>query len=121
MPQKILLFIFLFALAALCIAQNDIGNIKWMNSNLGGFQIKVEPHTRGMMTPNLAMQFNGIFQMLRQNIEWMIPGKVNVEVYQDKKSFLMNNQDIAEDWSGALLIRAEISSFCMMSPTTKNK
>ncbi|MBO7605915.1 MAG: hypothetical protein J6S61_05590 [Elusimicrobiaceae bacterium] len=73
-----------------------------MNSNLGGFQIKVEPHTRGMMTPNLAMQFNGIFQMLRQNIEWMIPGKVNVEVYQDKKSFLMNNQDIAEDWSGAL-------------------
>ncbi len=85
-----------------CLAQNKTGDIKWIDSNLGGFQIKIEPHTRGMMTSNLAMQFNGVFQMLRQNVDWMIPSKVSVEVYQDKKSFLMHNRDIAEDWSGAL-------------------
>ncbi|MBQ3934010.1 MAG: hypothetical protein II726_02330 [Elusimicrobiaceae bacterium] len=85
-----------------CFAQNKASDIKWIKSNLGGFQINIEPHTRGMMSPNLAMQFNGVFQMLRQNVEWMIPGKVNVEVYQDKKSFLTHNRDIAEDWSGAL-------------------
>ena len=73
-----------------CFAQNKASDIKWIKSNLGGFQINIEPHTRGMMSPNLAMQFNGVFQMLRQNVEWMIPGKVNVEVYQDKKSFLIN-------------------------------
>ena len=100
--KKILLFVLLFVLGVFCQAQNKTGGIKWVSSNLGGFQIKVEPHTRGMMTPNLAMQFNSIFQMLRQNIEWMIPGTVNVEVYQDKKSFLEHNRDIAEDWSGAL-------------------
>lgn len=100
--KKILLFVLLFVLGVFCQAQNKTGGIKWVSSNLGGFQIKIEPHTRGMMTPNLAMQFNSIFQMLRQNVEWMIPGTVNVEVYQDKKSFLEHNRDIAEDWSGAL-------------------
>lgn len=89
-------------LGVFCLAQNEEGDIKWINSNLGGFQIKIEPHTRGMMSSNLAMQFNNVFQMLRQNISWMIPGQVNIEVYQDKKSFLMHNKDIAEDWSGAL-------------------
>ena len=103
MPNKRILLLFLFlTFGIFCQAQNKINDIKWINSNLGGFFIKIEPHTRGMMTPNLAMQFNGVFQMLRQNIEWMIPGKVNVEVYQDKKSFLTHNRDIAEDWSGAL-------------------
>ncbi len=101
--KKILLFVLLIGLGVLlCPAQDQTSDIKWVNSNLGGFQIKIEPHTRGMMTPNLAMQFNNIFQMLRQNIPWMIPGKVSVEVYQDKKSFLIHNSDIAEDWSGAL-------------------
>ena len=89
-------------MGAFCLAQNKAGDIKWIKSNLGGFQINIEPHTRGMMTPNLAMQFNGVFQTLRQNIAWMIPGSVNVEVYQDKKSFLEHNSDIADDWSGAL-------------------
>ncbi len=100
--KKILLFAFLLLPAAFCLAQDKASDIKWINSNLGGFQIKIEPHTRGMMSSNLAMQFNGVFQMLRQNVDWMIPGKVNVEVYQDKKSFLQHNSDIAEDWSGAL-------------------
>lgn len=101
--KKILLFVLLFVSGVLlCLAQDKTSDIKWVNSNLGGFQIKIEPHTRGMMTPNLAMQFNNVFQMLRQNIAWMIPSKVSVEVYQDKKSFLMHNHDIAEDWSGAL-------------------
>ena len=100
--KKILLFAFLFMLGVFCLAQNQDSDIKWINSNLGGFQIKIEPHTRGMMSSNLAMQFNSVFQMLRQNIFWMIPSKVNVEVYQDKKSFLIHNRDIAEDWSGAL-------------------
>lgn len=99
--KKILLFILLFLFGVFCLAQNQTSDIKWISSNLGGFQIKIEPHTRGMMTPNLAMQFNEVFQMLRQNIAWMIPGKVNIEVYQDKKSFLMHNRDIADDWSGA--------------------
>lgn len=100
--KKILLSVFLFTLGVFCLAQSNTGDIKWVNSNLGGFQIKIEPHTRGMMTPNIAMQFNSVFQMLRQNIAWMIPGKVSVEVYQDKKSFLIHNRDIAENWSGAL-------------------
>ena len=99
--KKILLIICLISLGVFCLAQNQTDDIKWINSNLGGFQIKIEPHTRGMMTPNLAMQFNEVFQMLRQNIAWMIPGKVNIEVYQDKKSFLQHNSDIADDWSGA--------------------
>ena len=99
--KKILLFISLFLSGVFCLAQDKDSDIKWINSNLGGFQIKIEPHTRGMMTSNLAMQFNNVFQMLRQNIAWMIPGKVNVEVYQDKKSFLIHNRDITEDWSGA--------------------
>lgn len=100
--KKVLLFSYLLMLGVFCLAQNETSDIKWINSNLGGFQIKIEPHTRGMMTSNLAMEFDGIFQMLRQNIAWMIPGKVNVEVYQDKKSFLTHNSDIAQDWSGAL-------------------
>ncbi len=103
MPNKrILILIFLFMLGTFCIAKDKAGDIKWIKSNLGGFNINIEPHTGGMMTPNLAMQFNNIFQMLRQNIAWMIPGTVNIEVYQNKNSFLMHNSAIAEDWSGAL-------------------
>lgn len=100
--KKVLLFVLLFTTCVFCFAQNKMGDIKWINSNFGGFQINIEPHTRGMMTPNLAMQFNGAFQMLRQNLTWMVPGKVKVEVFQDKKSFLAHNKDVAEDWSGAL-------------------
>lgn len=101
MPKKILLLIVLFASSMICLAENS-SDIKWITSNLGGFQIKIEPHTREQMSSNLAMQFNTVFQMLRQNIAWMIPSTVNIEVYQDKKSFLQHNSDIADSWSGAL-------------------
>ena len=100
--KKILLFILLAMTGVFFFFLSGTSDIKWISSNFGGFQINIEPHTRTMMTPNLAMQFNGVFQMLRQNVAWMIPGKVNVEVYQDKKSFLAHNRDVAEDWSGAL-------------------
>ena len=100
--KKVIFPILFLLLVVFCFAQDNKDNgIKWINSKFGDFTINIESHTRGMMTPNLAMQFGEIFQMLRQNIPWMIPGKVNVEVYQDKKSFLHHNKSLAEDWSGA--------------------
>lgn len=88
-------------LAGLCFAASAKDSIKWINSNFGNVQIKIEPHRGTIQTPNLAMQFKDVFQMLRQNIPWMIPGTVKVEVYQNKKSFLSYNNELTEDWSGA--------------------
>lgn len=99
--RKILSFFLLLIIGCICFSQVNEENIKWINSTFGNFKIKIEPHNRTVMTPNLAMQFNGIFQLLRQNIPWLMPGEVNVEVYQDKKSFLYHNRNVAEDWSGA--------------------
>ena len=98
--KKIIIPVLFCFVGIFCLAQNNSG-IKWINSKFGDLTIKIEPHTHAMMTPNLAMQFGEKFQMLRQSIPWMVPGKVNVEVYQDKNSFLAYNKDIAEDWSGA--------------------
>ena len=101
MLSKKLLFSACLLLPGLfCFAQ-DTKDIKWINSNVGNYTIKIEPHTDTLMTPNLALQFSNVSQMLRQNIPWMIPGKINVEVYQDKKSFLIHNRGLAEGWSGA--------------------
>ena len=102
MPNKKILISSLFLLmACLCFAADNTEGIKWINSNFGIVQIKIEPHRGTMQTPNLAMQFREVFQLLRQNIPWMMPGKVNVDVYQNKRSFLFHNRDITEDWSGA--------------------
>lgn len=76
-------------------------DIKWIKSSSANFDIKVEPHTRTVMTPNLSMNFETVSQVLRQNIPWMIPGKVGVSVYQDRESFLQHNQELTQDWSGA--------------------
>ena len=101
LSKKNLIIPFLICFATLSFGQSKGKDIKWINSNFGTLKIKIEPHHHSVMTPNLAMQFKNIFQNLRQNIDWLIPGEVNVEVYQNKTTFLHNNRSIAEDWSGA--------------------
>ncbi len=98
--KKIIFPILLLVSGIFCFAQEN-NDIKWLSSKFGDFTIKIEPHTHAIMTPNLAMHFTAVFQLLRQNIPWMISGKSNIEVYQDKNSFLSHNKGIAEDWSGA--------------------
>lgn len=99
--RKFILPIFFLLLTGLCFAASEKDSIKWIKSDFGNLQIKIEPHKGTLQTPNLAMQFAEVFQMLRQNISWMIPGKINVEVYQNKKSFLHYNSELTDDWSGA--------------------
>jgi len=99
--KKFLLILFFICFACFCFGQNGKEGIKWIDSNFGTLKIKIEPHTQAVMTPNLAMQFKNIFQMLRQNIDWLIPSEVSVEVYQNKSTFLHHNRSVAEDWSGA--------------------
>lgn len=101
MNKKIILSSLFLLITCLCFSASEKDNIKWTNSNFGNVQIKIEPHKGTIQTPNLAMQFREVFQLLRQNIPWMIPGKVNVEVYQNKRSFLFYNRELTEDWSGA--------------------
>lgn len=100
--KKLLIPVFFLLSAGLCFAA-DVGSgaIKWIKSDFGSLHIRIEPHRGTIQTPNLAMQFQEVFQMLRQNIPWMIPGDINVEVFQDKKSFLQYNREVTEDWSGA--------------------
>ena len=98
--KNIITTIFLL-LTVLCFAAGKNSGIKWINSNFGNVQIKIQPHKGTIQTPNLAMQFKEVFQMLRQNIPWMIPSQVNVEVYQDKRNFLHYNRELTENWSGA--------------------
>ncbi|MCR5505202.1 MAG: hypothetical protein K6E94_06640 [Elusimicrobiaceae bacterium] len=99
--KKFLIIPFLICFGCLCFGQSKEGDIKWINSNFGTLKIKIEPHNQSVMTPNLAMQFKNLFQNLRQNIDWLIPSEVNVEVYQNKNTFLRHNSSVAEDWSGA--------------------
>ena len=99
--RKFIISLFLLLLSGLSFAASEKDSIKWTKSDFGNVQIKIEPHRGTIQTPNLAMQFKEVFQMLRQNIPWMIPGKVNVEVYQNKRSFLHYNRELTEDWSGA--------------------
>ena len=101
LDKKFLIIPFLILFCCLGYGQSKEGDIKWINSNFGTLKIKIEPHNQSVMTPNLAMQFKNIFQMLRQNIDWLIPSEVNVEVYQNKNTFLHYNRSVAEDWSGA--------------------
>lgn len=98
--KNIITTIFLL-LTVCCFAAGKNSGIKWINSNFGNVQIKIQPHKGTIQTPNLAMQFKEVFQMLRQNIPWMIPSQVNVEVYQDKRNFLHYNRELTENWSGA--------------------
>lgn len=102
--RKYFIFFLFLLLNCFCLAQSSTGQdkgIKWIDSNFGTLKIKVEPHTQSVMTPNLAMQFKNVFQMLRQHIDWLIPSEVKVEVYQNKPSFLYYNRSVTEDWSGA--------------------
>lgn len=75
-------------------------HIKWIDSSTRNFIIKVEPHTSGIMTPNLGMKFETVYQVLSKNISWMLSGKANVYVYQNRHSFL-HNEPVASNWSGA--------------------
>lgn len=93
--------LFLFAGVLCFAAEEGKSGIKWIKSDFGNLHIRIEPHRGNIQTPNLGMQFKEVYQMLRQNIPWMIPGDINVEVFQDKKSFLRYNRELTEDWSGA--------------------
>ena len=77
-------------------------NIKWIDSSTRNFTIKTEPHTAGsgIMTPNLGMKFETVYQILSKNISWMLAGKAQVYVYQNRESFL-RNEPSASSWSGA--------------------
>ena len=77
-------------------------NIKWIDSSTRNFTIKTEPHTAGsgIMTPNLGMKFETVYQILSKNISWMLAGKAQVYVYQNRQSFL-RNEPSASSWSGA--------------------
>lgn len=77
-------------------------NIKWIDSSTRNFTIKTEPHTTGsgIMTPNLGMKFETVYQILSKNISWMLAGKAQVYVYQNRQSFL-RNEPVASSWSGA--------------------
>lgn len=82
--------------------KNPVHNshIKWIDSSTRNFIIKVEPHTSNVMTPNLGMKFETVYQVLSKNISWMLSGKANVYVYQNRQSFL-HNEPVASSWSGA--------------------
>ena len=99
--KKLLIPILLLLSSGLCFAEASKSDIKWTKSDFGDLHIKIEPHKGTIQTPNMAMQFKEIYQMLRQNIPWMLPGEINVEVFQNKRSFLQNNRELTEDWSGA--------------------
>lgn len=99
--KKLLIPLLLLFSAVVCFAETSKDSIKWTKSDFGDLHIKIEPHKGTLQTPNMAMQFKEIYQMLRQNIPWMVPPSVNVEVFQDKKSFLHYNRELTEDWSGA--------------------
>ena len=81
-------------------------NIKWIDSSTRNFSIKVEPQTSGIMTPNLGMKFETVYQVLSKNISWMMSGKAKVYVYQNRQSFL-RNEPVASSWSGAFFSPAE--------------
>ncbi|MDR0952609.1 MAG: hypothetical protein LBM71_00205 [Elusimicrobiota bacterium] len=82
-------------------------NVNWINSSSGNFNIKIERRTaNGITTPNLAMKFENIYQILRQNIPWMMGGKASVYVYQNRASFL-RNEPVADSWAGAFFSASE--------------
>lgn len=80
--------------------------IKWIDSSTRNFSIKVEPQTSGIMTPNLGMKFETVYQVLSKNISWMMSGKAKVYVYQNRQSFL-KNEPVASSWSGAFFSPTE--------------
>lgn len=75
-------------------------SIKWNQSASGNFNIRIEPRKTGITTPNLAMKFETIHQILRKNISWMMGGKTDVYVYQSRGSFL-HNEPVTSTWAGA--------------------
>lgn len=81
-------------------------NVDWIDSVSGNFNIKIERRTTGIVTPNLAMKFETVYQILRKNISWMMGGKTSVYVYQSKNSFL-RNEPVAKNWSGAFFSPSE--------------
>jgi len=91
-------------------AQNAVktqkNGIQWIDSSMGHFNIKIERRKTGIMTPNLAMKFETVYQILSSNISWMMGGKADVYVYQSRDSFL-RNEPVADGWSGAFFSPSE--------------
>ena len=65
-----------------------------------------QKQTSGIMTPNLGMKFETVYQILSKNISWMMSGKAKVYVYQNRQSFL-KNEPVASSWSGAFFSPTE--------------
>ncbi len=79
---------------------SDKTGIPWIDSSSSHFNLKVEPHNKTIMTPNLGMRFETVYQILNRNISWMLGGKASVYVYQNKADFLKYEPSAAA-WSGA--------------------
>lgn len=88
-------------------AETPKSDVDWIASQSGNFNIKIERRTSGITTPNLAMKFETIYQVLRKNISWMMGGpKTDILVYQSRESFL-KNEPVASNWSGAFFSPSE--------------
>ncbi|MDR0646002.1 MAG: hypothetical protein LBG46_03265 [Elusimicrobiota bacterium] len=80
--------------------------IKWNKRSSANFNVYMQPRTSGVPTPNLNMKFESSYQVLRQNIPWLMTGKADVYVYQSKDDFLKNEPQ-ASSWSVAFFAPGE--------------
>ena len=81
-------------------------DIKWSKRPSGNFDIFSQPRTTGVPTANLNLRFETVHQTLRRNIPWLVAGKSDVFVYQNRADFLKHEPQ-AMNWSSAFFSPAE--------------
>ena len=81
-------------------------SIKWNEKASGNFNVYSQPRTGGVPTPNLNLKFETVHQILRKNIPWLMAGKSDVYVYQNRADFLRYEPQ-AMSWSGAFFSPAD--------------
>jgi hypothetical protein len=91
--------------------------IKWRQSSSANFDVFAQPRATGVATPNLNMKFETAHQVLRKNIPWLIAGKSDVYIYQNRESFL-SNEPQASSWSAAFFSPSDDA--IVMYDETKN-
>ena len=74
--------------------------VKWNKRESGNFNVFTQPRSMGVPTPALNMRLESIHQALRRNIPWLMGGKSDVYVYQNRADFLRYEPE-AQGWSGA--------------------
>lgn len=99
---------------------SDNTGIAWIDSSSSHFNLKVEPHNKIIMTPNLGMRFETVYQILNRNISWMLGGKASVYVYQNKPDFLKYEPSAAA-WSGAFYSASQNRIVMYDEPNNTNK